>query len=139
MNIQKRTIKRLRTVASKVFGDDEQYYQFIGTNYQVDSTLDLTEEQAEEAISILDRELKARKRAEHGRRDPKMISQNQKEYIEGLFKELGWAEGPRWWGFIAKQTGKKSTLNMLTRRDASKVIVGLERMVAWEPMDEEAK
>lgn len=130
MTIQKRTIRRLRAAASKLFPDDEYYYQFIGQQFGVDSTLDLTESQGEEALSIIDRELKARKQQDHGSRKPGMITPNQREYIEGLFKTLGWVEYPRQIGWFKKITGKQCSINMLTNREASKVITGLERMVA---------
>nr|BDD47007.1 hypothetical protein 2 [Balneolaceae bacterium] len=130
MSISKRTVKRLRTVESKLTKKAAyfDYYAFIGRNYGVDSTLDLTEAQAEEAISILDEELSKLKKKGYDRKRPGMITPAQKEYAEGLFAELGWDRGPRWTGFIEKQTGKKASLDMLTNREASKVITGLEKL-----------
>lgn len=129
MKIQKRTTRRLRAAASKLFPDDEQYYNFIGQNYGVDSTLDLTETEAEEAIGIIDAELKALKRSNHGRRKGSFLTLNQKEYIIGMFDELGWEKGPRQWGFIEKQINRKCTIDMLKNREASKVIQGLEKLI----------
>lgn len=130
MKIKKRTVRRLRAAASKLFPEDDLYYQFIGQHYGVESTLELTEKQAIEALQTIDQELKVQKVKTHGKRRKGFLTSNQKEYIEGMFAELGWDPGPRQWGFIKKQIGKQSSVDMLTNRDASKVITGLERMMA---------
>lgn len=106
------------------------YYDFIGMHYGVDSTLDLTEDQAEDAIQAMDQELKAIKRAKRPDRKPGFITPRQKEYLEGLFDELGWKNVNRQIGFINKQIGRKCTVDMLRNREASVVITGLERVVA---------
>lgn len=134
MPISKRTIKRIRTVASKLENAQPEfnYYEYIAMHYSVDSTLELTEVQAEDAIQAMDRELKAIKRAKQPDRKPGFITPRQKEYLEGLFDDLGWTNVNRQIGFINKQIGRKCTVDMLRNREASKVISGLERVLADE-------
>lgn len=129
MDIQKRTIKRLRTAASKFFPDDEAYHVWIGYEYGVDSTLELTDEQGKEAAKAVNEMKRARSKKREARR-PGGITVAQQGYIEGLFAECGIPRGKRQRGFIRKQTGKTKPAEWLTNREASKVITGLKRFSA---------
>jgi hypothetical protein len=128
MKIKKRTIRQLRTVASRFFPDDDQYHGWLAGRYGYGSTLELDESEAREAVDLLNRKLKERRRQQFGRRKSKRnwLSFEQKEYIEGLFRELGIPEGKRQIGFIKKQVGQAKAVDWLSPREARAVITGLK-------------
>ena len=125
--IKKTTVRRLRTVASKVFGSNDQNYRDFLSGYGVESTLDLTEMQAISAISALDDILKARKKARQKPSDGTHLSGAQLEFIQSLFDDLEIPEGKRQWAFIKKQVGEAKNPSWLTPKEATKVINGLKR------------
>ena len=127
MDIKKRTIKRLRTAASKFFPDDDAYHIWLGSEYGYESTLELSEDEGREAIRKIDGMKKDKKRKQYPDRNAHAITFDQKEYIEGLFEECGIPDGKRRWGFIEKQIGAKKSVDWLSNREASKVITGLKR------------
>lgn len=127
-SIKKRTIKILRTAAGKFFPHDEAYHAWLGHQYDVGSTLELSDEEGQQAIDAIDKMAKEKRRRAHGpRRGALRITFEQKEYIEGLFDDLDIPEGPRQLGFIKKQIGAAKAVDWLSNREASKVITGLKR------------
>ena len=60
---------------------------------------------------------------------PGMISQSQADYCAKMLAELGMLGSPRRVsGWIEKQTGHKSSVPMLTKSKAHKVITGLQKL-----------
>lgn len=127
MKIKKRTIKRLRTAASKLFPDDDRYHDWLFQEYGYESTLELSEDEAREAIRKIDQEKKKRKKRKFGKRKGNWLSFEQKEFIKGLFEELEIPRGKRQIGFIKKQIGQAKAVDWLSPKEASKVITGLKR------------
>ena len=132
--ISKRTIRSLRAAASKYFpaGDkydkeNSPYHVWLGNNFGVDSTLDLTDEQGKKARGMIDELIKDQRRAKHGKRTGNWLSANQKDFMEGLFADLDIPEGPRQMAFIKKQLGIAKSPNWLSPGEATKVITGLKR------------
>ena len=94
------------------------------------STLQLSKVEADVAIRFL-----------LGRAKPKAVryygagganlSQNQAREIARLEAELGWASNPRrLQGFVKRQTGGLSAVEMLSNRKASKVITVMKKILA---------
>lgn len=135
MKIKKRTVRRLRIAASKFFPPEQYgvdpYHTWLESEYGVESTLDLTEAQAVEAIKSIDRmskeerQSKREKAKENGAAD--RLTVQQEDYIKGLFHYLGIKEKHRQIGFIDKQIGNAKVVQWLTPSEASKVITGLKR------------
>lgn len=63
------------------------------------------------------------------RRGP-WASDAQVKRMELLAGLLGWTDENRLTGFIARQTGKHKTKMMVTGGEASKIIIGLQRIIA---------
>ncbi len=62
------------------------------------------------------------------------ITQEQADYIALLEDQLGWPDSPRrLLGFIERQLGAKSTVEMLGKKNATLVITGLERLTGYKP------
>lgn len=65
---------------------------------------------------------------------PGHLTQEQAGYIARLEDQLGWSNNPRRIaGFIKRVTGSISTVEMLSSRNASKLIIGLERLTGRNP------
>ncbi|MEQ9309712.1 MAG: DUF1018 domain-containing protein [Balneolaceae bacterium] len=144
--IQKRTIRRLRTAASKYFSkaylDDasgktiDPYRVFLAKEYEVASTLDLSEEQGVEALAKIDRMAKTDRKKKSQKRivgkvgnTVQLLSLEQKEFINGLFDQLAMDSKERRFGFIRKQISTPKAVDWLTPSEATKVITGLKRML----------
>ncbi len=132
--ISKRTIKSLRTAASKYFPagdkydrDNSPYHVWLGANFGVDSTLDLTDEQGKKARGMIDELLKDQRRAKNGKRTGNWMSADQRDYMDGLFADLDIPKGPRQMAFIGKQLGVAKSPDWLSPKEATKVITGLKR------------
>lgn len=117
----------MRTAASKYFPDDDAYHIWLGSEYGYESTLDLSEDEAREAIREIDRLKKERKKKKYPKKGAHDMTFDQKEFIDGLFEEIGIPEGKRQWGFIKKQIGKAKSVKWLNKDEATKVITGLKR------------
>lgn len=132
---------RLRGLVANIFPEDDAYRAWLAEQYDVASTLDLTEAQANHAISELighaRREIgggsapKGRRYAVSGAAG--RITQKQADYIAGLEDRLGWsADRSRLVGFIRRQLRLDDKVYVLVPSlsvaDASKVIVGLEKL-----------
>ncbi len=62
------------------------------------------------------------------------LTQDTADEIARLEDVLGWTADPkRLQGFIERQTGHKKSVRMLTKSQASKVIVGLKRVAGISP------
>lgn len=60
----------------------------------------------------------------------KHLTQKQADEIARLEQVLGWTDNPkRLGGFITRQTKKTKTVEMLGRKEASKVILGLRKLL----------
>lgn len=129
-------IKPLRTAASKAFGDDDKYHDWLSDNYGVRSTLDLHNGQAIEALKLLSKitGFKGGQRYYTGQGKSgkqQHLTQGQASKIAVLEKILNWqSQNHRLRGFIKRQTGKLTTVEMLMNWEASKVIVGMQRIIA---------
>jgi len=64
---------------------------------------------------------------------PGWITAAQAGYIARLEDQLGWNDRKRLVGFIQRQTGHQKAVAMLTNRQASDVITGLERLAGIKP------
>jgi len=136
-NINKKQVKKIRTVASKVFADDGEYHEWLKSNYGIKSTLDLGFYEAIEAINLLegDTSFVARQR----KNDPNKwrISKSQALRISVLEDLLGWANEPaRLLKFIDRQVkhpGKNIT--DLSKQEARKVIIGMQRILSRGSQD----
>lgn len=143
--INKKQIIALRTAASKVFSDDE-FREFLAFNFDgVLSTKDLDSEQASVAITLLSNQIgytgrdathrvSTNKRAygigKKGRAAGR-ITQAQAEKINGLCELLGWEiDGKEILRFVERQTGSMKSVSWLLNYQASKVIVGMQKVIA---------
>ena len=135
-SIRKDQIIRLRTVASKLFQDDHQYHGWLGANYDVESTKDLSERQGNLAYHEIDRQLKLSSETEGslpgfvGRKG--FITLKQYKYMKAMFDELGWDTEKRQMGFIRKQLGLPKNVHKLPeslkKDEARKILFPLEKM-----------
>lgn len=149
----------LRAVAVKVFGMcdescksgkarcdfhswlDEQFFHFDPPQRRRRSTKQLTITEAATAINaLLQRFPGSRKVGLHppqsanyyGSGFAGSLTPSQADRIGELEAQLGWQENPeRLLGFIRRQTKLIKSVEMLTNRQASKVITGLERLIKY--------
>jgi hypothetical protein len=139
--ITTKQIKLLRVLAAKTFPDDQLYHDWLYEQFFVNSTKELRQVQANAAIKFL---LGQSKVVRHAEPESKIKSGtgtagDGQAYLTGrqswkigeLVKALGWADEPsRLEGFLTRQTGGKvTTLRMLSRSEASKTIMGLEKIL----------
>ncbi|APF20370.1 hypothetical protein Calab_1480 [Caldithrix abyssi DSM 13497] len=137
----KKQIKLIRALAAHHFYDDDDYHDWLFDQFGKKSTKELTGHEAHEAIQLLSfrkaplrvdggRHYSGSGRAGDGRH---FLTQAQANKIGALEYALGWSGNPfRLIGFIKKQTGKNKTVEMLSRSEASKVIIGLEKLLEEE-------
>lgn len=115
----------------EIWGEDrETYEQMLNDFYGAGSSSDLS---YREKLDFIDR-LKA---IRNGEPMPKINRKNgpwakrwQIDKIDALAGVLGWEADRRLNGFIKRQTGKNKTKWMITKREATKVIIGLMKMIA---------
>lgn len=137
----KKQIKAIRTLASRHFYNDDDYHDWLFEQFKKRSTKELNSYEASEAIQLLSFR-KPPLRRDGGRYYRGMgragdggvfITQAQADKIGALENAFGWSGDPfRLIGFIKKQTGKIKTVEMLSRSEASKVIIGLEKLMNEE-------
>ena len=120
--INKDQIRAMQTLRHKVFGTDEEYREWLANNFGGKrSTKDLSYAEAREGISLL---------AGNKPQDGPWLSCKQAWLIDKMENELCWQDNPqRMVGFIRRQTGLNKTKEMLTVREASKVITGLKKLI----------
>ena len=137
-DITKDQIRAIRTIASRMFPDDDAYHNWLMNNYHVASTKDLSKQMASQIIEMLgdpthtkiSEESKGRY---YGGGNPGSnrdhLTQAQADEIARLEDALGWTENPkRLRGFIVRQIGKHCTVEMLMNYEARKVISGMKKM-----------
>jgi len=126
-NGQKQCIHIIRR---KMWGDDRKAYEDILTNYYgAESCKDLSVAEASDFIDRL-------KTIQEGKPMPPIhrgrlwASDAQIRKIDALVTLLGWDEEKRLNGFIKRQTKRNKTKLMLTGGEATKVLIGLQRIAA---------
>lgn len=132
--ITKDQTRALRSVASKVFKDNDRYHEWLMDNYGYSSTLELSKADAIQAINLL---LKSVGQGIMLKQDDagklaigNWLTPAQRSKIEKLEKELGWQDNPsRLIGFIKRQTRLNKSVRMLSVKEAQKVINGLNQML----------
>ena len=154
--ITKSQIKKLRTVASKGFGSCDcrrptgttpgyvcDYHRWLGEQFDVASTRELTFAQAGRAIDLLQGK-RPKKTTQNGAEPWRgtypvpgakgRVSQAQADEIARLELRLGWAESPdRLQGMIRRQLGRPASVSTpvanLANRQASSLITGMKRLL----------
>ena len=129
--IQPWQIQMIHTVRRAMWGDNrEPYEQLLGGVYGAGSCKDLSYGEANDFINRL-------KAIQKG--DPKPLkvrgglwaTVGQVHKIDALAWMLGWeGDENRLNGFIKKQTGRNKNKWMLTGREATKIIIGLQRWIS---------
>jgi len=134
-DINNKQIKILRTCASKVFADNDQYHEWLASNFGKSSTKKLNNSEAVEAIYLVSQmvpgapKVKKSKGRYTGAGTFGMLTASQAWKIEQLEDALGWSESPqRLKGFIKRQLSKGKHVESLTNREASRVISGLVKL-----------
>lgn len=129
---EKKLYPVIHILRQQIWGDDrEPYEEVLGNFYGVDSSTRLS---YKEKLDFIDR-LKAIK---NGKPQPKpdrrvlgiWASWWQINKIDSLIEVLGWDNPQRLNGFIKRQTGKNKSKMMLTEPEATKVIIGLMKILA---------
>lgn len=134
--INKAQVKKIRTVASRVFADDAEYHDWLKLNYGIKSTLDLGYYEAIEAINLLEGNTSFVARRRKNRVDFR-ISRPQAIRISILEKLLGWEADPaRLIKFVDRQVKEPGrNIEDLTKSEARKVIIGLQRILSRNSRD----
>ena len=139
--ISKAQVKTLRALASKAFPNDALYHEWLYAQFGKESTLDLSTAMGHRAIQML---LPDWEKVEtHGSASVRKgyypdgsgwanhLSDKQAKNIGGLAADLGWSmEGLL--KFIKRQTGQDKTVEMLSGKEATKVIIGLKRVLQYK-------
>lgn len=115
----------------QIWGEDRTHYEdMLGKFYGAGSSSDLS---YREKLDFIDR-LKAIRDGEKqppiNRRKGPWANKWAIKKIAALVKVLGWDGDQRLNGFIKRQTGKSKTAWMLTKDEATKVIIGLMKMIS---------
>jgi len=129
-------IKIIHALANKVFPDRDEYRSAL-SSFNATSSKDLSTEQATKLIKSMmqmvnpdtvkvNKVYKAR-----GKRGVQAhLTQLQADRIAILIKLLKWNEPKRLTGFIERQTSKLKAVDMLANYEATRVIVGLEKILS---------
>lgn len=137
--INNRQIKALRTAASKVFASDDDYRDFLASNFDgITSTKDLSQDEASKAIDILCKMTGFRhpvKSSGEKGRPAGHLTEKQLRKIYALQEFGGWSRHSLT-GFIKRQTGKFCPVEMLLNHEAQKVIIGMQRVISKGDSDE---
>ena len=145
--VTKDQIRAIRSMASYIYQDDDDYRalldQFFPTKEWSDadrpSTKDLTRHEAHLLISALgtkkehQQPWKGRYTGDGKRGYGKRCTQAQADEIARLEYKLGWMSDPRRLvGFIRRQISRRKVVEKLSKREATKVITGLRKLLADE-------
>lgn len=138
-------VKAIRTLASKIFRDDDEYHDALMSNYGVKSSKDLRYYEASEFINKLSRLAGSTPTSAGGNTSPsagapsyygkgkkgrqRNLTPAQAERIEILKNILGWNEQSVL-NFIHRQTRRLKGVQMLMNWEAVKVIVGMQRILS---------
>ncbi len=138
-DITKQQIKKIRTMASIIWGDDDLYHDWLFESFKVASTKDLNFSEASEAIRILSHDNKLFNHNPPFEKKGKKytwISRAQAERIAILEVILGWNDAStRLTGFIRRQIGDDVAVMDMSSKEARKVIIGMQRIVAPKSED----
>lgn len=115
----------------EIWGENREHYEkMLHDFYGASSSTELS---YREKLDFIDR-LKA---VNNGKKMPAIDRQNGPwanewaiDKIDALCSVLGWDDEQRLNGWIKRQTGKKKTKRMLTKHEATKVIIGLQKLAA---------
>lgn len=141
--ISKDQIKALRTAASKLWGQCDcseawtcQYHNWLAENFDgIASTKDLTQTQATLGISFLRKQINYQpKRSTYtgqGKRGRAAgrITPEQAQKIGALAQQLDWDDSAVR-NFINRQTGQTMAVEWLREYQATKVIIGMQKILA---------
>ena len=144
--LTKNQTKTVRGMAAQALPDDDAYRSFLRSMFPTKewdepdrpSTLELSKREADAAIKALKRLLGRRSvqpwegryvgRGHTGQ--AKHLTQDQADEIARLEHKLGWLSDPRRIsGFIKRQIGRTVKVPRLSKREASKVITGLRKVL----------
>lgn len=139
--ITTKQIKKLRALASWRFPDDELYHAWLEQQFNVESTKDLSVGQASRAIwLLLPDEQRGKKPGIYpqgsGRGDH--LTPKQARKIGGLAADMGWDRASLV-SFIRRQTGLNKSVEMLSVKEAVKVITGMERVFNYNQQSGQEK
>lgn len=114
------TARQVMEVCPDFFSGKQEFRDWLESRFGERSTRALTIGQADEAIGAMKSILANGK---------PHVSYGQKQKMKALAALLGWNR-KRLWGFIRKQTGQSKSEDMLLKKEATKVIIGLQRIIA---------
>jgi len=119
--ITKPQIKKIRTMASHIFGDDEDYHNWLIENFGKKSTKKLNIHEASEAFRLLDGDTSGY--------DGRLLSKAQGERIALLQDMMDW-DSEHLVGFVDRQVKGGKKISQLYKHEARKVIIGLQRVIS---------
>lgn len=136
MSAKKRASKKdlyavIHCTRKEIWGENREHYEkMLHDFYGAASSTELS---YREKLDFIDR-LKAIKNGEKlpsiDRRNGPWANEWAISKISALCLVLGWEKEERLNGWIKRQTGKQKTKRMLTKGEATKVIIGLQKMIA---------
>ncbi|CAI9429242.1 Regulatory protein RecX [Candidatus Ornithobacterium hominis] len=139
MTITKQQIKQLQTLCSKEFSDRDERLNFLSefTGEQINSTKDLTERQAYEAIRFLN----TGKNPNHSFYALFDKENKQHTTILSLAHQLGWVQENKpylvdlktlgaW--IISSKCPVRKPINQMNSKELSKVIFALQQVFEWK-------
>lgn len=130
--------KRFHALKNKVFGkDDALYRDFLSTNFGGKASFkNLTAQEIGEAITMLAKMSGEKVYTASGKRgSQRFLTPGQEERIDILKGLLGWT-GAGVLGFVSKQTKQNKAVRWLMNYEASKVVLGMQKVLANGDTDE---
>lgn len=121
----------IHTIRRAMWGDDRTNYEsMLNEFYGAGSCKDLFYGEANDMINRLKAIQEGKPMPPKSRRGV-WASMGQIQKIDALAWMLGWeGDEERLNGFIKKQTGRNKNVWMLTSREATKIIIGLQKWIA---------
>lgn len=115
----------------EIWGDERQPYEdMLGNFYGAGSSTELSYREKLDFIDRLKAIQEGKPQPSINRRGGLWASQEQINKVNALEGAAGWDNPKRMTGFIKRQTKKNKSRHMLTGKEASKVIIGLQRIIA---------
>lgn len=124
----KKQRQKIAIMRKQAFQDEDSYRGFLQKRYGVRSCTEISKYEAIDCIDVLEHLVKGKLLPPQRRRFP-FLSHAQYNKLQALVDFMEWNE-ERINGFIQRQTGKQKTIDMLTGREATKVIVGMQKIYA---------
>lgn len=119
--------KIIWTIVRKHGLDEEEFREWLYRNFETKSTRKLTEFAADEVIKAL----KALIGEEYRPRPLTWgITMKQMAKAKALAGELGWDDPRRLDGLVKKMFDPKNRLELLNKREGTKLIIALDKMIA---------